>query len=291
MSTIPPVSTPDDTTSAVEAPSASRTPSTVVRARVRHAALPLGSLLLFLVLWQLLAAGGTWSETLVPPPAKVWDAFIDVSTTHDGVRGYNGTTLVEHLGVSLRRIALGAGLGIAAGVALGLLMGTVGWVRSLFEPWITFLRTLPPLAYFSLLIIWLGIDEEPKITLLAVAAFPPVAVSTTAAVAAVPKSLIEAARALGASRWDVVRDVVLPSALPETLTGVRLAVGVAYSSLVAAELVNGLPGIGGMVKDAANYNNTPVVVVGIIAIGVSGLIIDGLLLWLERAVVPWRGRA
>ncbi|KPI02181.1 ABC-type transporter, integral membrane subunit [Actinobacteria bacterium OK074] len=261
------------------------------RARVRHVALPFGSLLLFLALWQALAASGAWSETLVPPPAKVWDAFIDVSTTHDGIRGYNGTYLIEHLGISLRRIAFGAGIGIVLGVLFGLLMGTVGWVRSLFEPWITFLRTLPPLAYFSLLIIWLGINEEPKITLLAVAAFPPVAVSTTTAVAAVPRALVEAARALGASRWDVVRDVVVPSALPETLTGVRLAVGVAYSSLVAAELVNGLPGIGGMVKDAANYNNTPVVLVGIIAIGISGLVIDGLLLRLERAVVPWRGRA
>ncbi|WP_343245688.1 ABC transporter permease [Streptomyces sp. SID4985] len=258
--------------------------------RVRRLALPVGSLLLFLVLWQAVAAAGTWSETLVPPPAKVWKAFVDVSTTHDGTRGYNGTTLVEHLGISLRRIAFGAGLGIVAGVVLGLLMGTVGPLRALFEPWITFLRTLPPLAYFSLLIIWLGIDEEPKITLLAVAAFPPVAVSTTAAVAAVPRALVEAARALGASRWDVVKDVIVPSALPETFTGVRLAVGVAYSSLVAAELVNGLPGIGGMVKDAANYNNTPVVLVGIITIGVSGLVIDTLLLRLERAVVPWRGR-
>lgn len=287
MSTTPRLSPADPVPIPGKAP-ASRRPR--VTARVRHVALPFGSLLLFLVLWQLLAASGTWSETLVPPPSKVWDAFIDVSTTHDGTRGYNGTTLIEHLGISLRRIALGAGIGIAAGVVFGLLMGTVGWVRSLFEPWITFLRTLPPLAYFSLLIIWLGINEEPKVTLLALAAFPPVAVSTTAAVAAVPKSLIEAARALGASQWDVVRDVVAPSALPETLTGIRLAVGVAYSSLVAAELVNGLPGIGGMVKDAANYNNTPVVLVGIIAIGVSGLIIDGLLLRLERVVVSWRGR-
>ncbi|MGV9337364.1 ABC transporter permease [Streptomyces sp. NPDC003688] len=261
-----------------------------VWSRVRRLALPVGSLLLFLALWQAVAAAGTWSETLVPPPAKVWKAFVDVSTTHDGTRGYNGTTLVEHLGISLRRIAFGAGLGIVAGVVFGLLMGTVGPLRALFEPWITFLRTLPPLAYFSLLIIWLGIDEEPKITLLAVAAFPPVAVSTTAAVAAVPRALVEAARALGASRWDVVKDVIVPSALPETFTGVRLAVGVAYSSLVAAELVNGLPGIGGMVKDAANYNNTPVVLVGIITIGVSGLVIDTLLLRLERAVVPWRGR-
>ncbi len=288
MSTTPVLRSPVDPP---EAPPEPRPPARGVWPRVRPAALPLGSLLLFLALWQLLAASGTWSETLVPRPVSVWDAFVDVSTTHDGTRGYNGTTLVEHLGISLRRIALGAGIGVIAGVVFGLLMGTVGWMRSLFEPWITFLRTLPPLAYFSLLIIWLGINEEPKVTLLAVAAFPPVAVSTTTAVAAVPKNLVEAARALGASRWDVVRDVVVPSALPETLTGVRLAVGVAYSSLVAAELVNGLPGIGGMVKDAANYNNTPVVLVGIIAIGVSGLIIDGLLLRLERVAVPWRGHA
>lgn len=291
MSAAPPESktVPDSTPTGPLSPR--RQPASGLRPLLRRMALPFGSLLLFLALWQLLAASGTWSETLVPPPVKVWDAFIEVSTTHDGVRGYNGTYLVEHLAISLRRIGIGAGIGIVLGVLFGLVMGSVGWVRSVFEPWITFLRTLPPLAYFSLLIVWLGINEEPKITLLAVAAFPPVAVSTTTAVVAAPRSLLEAARALGASRWDVVKDVVIPSALPETFTGIRLAVGVAYSSLVAAELVNGLPGIGGMVKDAANYNNTPVVLVGIVAIGVSGLIIDGLLLRLERAVVPWRGRA
>ncbi|GAA2229703.1 ABC transporter permease [Streptomyces nogalater] len=291
MSTTPPLSKPGTTEPPADVPPQRPFAGRHMWARTRPVLLPAASLLVFLLLWQLLAASGTWSETLLPPPAKVWDACVTVSTTHEGVRGYNGTYLVEHLGISLRRIAIGAGIGIAFGVLFGLLMGTVGWLRALFEPWITFLRTLPPLAYFSLLVIWLGINEEPKITLLAVAAFPPVAVSTTTAVAAVPRSLTEAARALGASRWNVVTDVVVPSALPETLTGVRLAVGVAYSSLVAAELVNGLPGIGGMVKDAANYNNTPVVLVGIITIGVSGLIIDGLLLRLERAVVPWRGRA
>ncbi|WP_320772919.1 ABC transporter permease [Streptomyces sp. CRN 30] len=290
MSTAPTVPKSGSDAPPAAAPPRGRPRTWVARATLRRAGLPLGSLVLFLVGWQVVAAGGAWSETLVPRPATVWDAFVAVSTTHDGVRGYNGTYLVEHLGISLRRIGIGAGLGIVAGVLFGLVMGTVGWVRSLFEPWITFLRTLPPLAYFSLLVVWLGINEEPKITLLAVAAFPPVAVSTTTAVTAVPKSLLEAARALGASRWELVKDVVVPSALPETLTGIRLAVGVAYSSLVAAELVNGLPGIGGMVKDAANYNNTPVVIVGIAAIGLSGLVIDGLLLRLERTAVPWRGR-
>ena len=114
--------------------------------------------------------------------------------------------------------------------------------------------------------------------------------ATTAAVLAAPVGLIEAARALGASRRQVIRDVVLPAALPETFTGIRLAVGMAYSSVVAAELFNGLPGIGGVVKDASNYNNTPVVLVGIFAIGFSGLIIDGVLRAIERRVVPWRGK-
>ena len=118
----------------------------------------------------------------------------------------------------------------------------------------------------------------------------PTGAATTAAVVAAPVGLQEAARALGASGREVIRDVVVPSALPETFTGVRLAVGMAYSSVVAAELFNGLPGIGGLVKDASNYNNTPVVLVGIFAIGISGLIIDGLLRAIERRAVPWRGK-
>ncbi|WP_028927253.1 ABC transporter permease [Pseudonocardia acaciae] len=258
--------------------------------RLARLGLPLLSLVAFVALWQLVVSLRLWNETLVPGPGAVWRAFVQTSVTHDGTRGYSGTFLYEHFLISIGRILYGAGAGIALGIALGLVMGLTPWLRAVFEPWVTFLRALPPLAYFSLLIIWLGIDEPPKITLLAVAAFPPVAVATTTAVIAAPRGLVEAARALGAGRFEVVRDVVVPSALPETITGIRLAVGVAYSSLVAAELVNGLPGIGGMVRDAANYNNTPVVLVGIVVIGVSGLLIDALLQLAERRIVPWRGR-
>ncbi len=241
-------------------------------------------------MWQLVAASGIWNQTFVPYPSTVWQAFLDVSSTHDGVRGYAGFLLSEHLYMTLRRVLAGVVIGVALGVLLGLVMGSVAWVRSVLEPWLTFLRALPPLAYFFLLVIWLGIDEAPKITLLALAALPPAAVATTAAVVAAPVGLQEAARALGASRREVIRDVVVPSALPETFTGIRLAVGMAYSSVVAAELFNGIPGIGGLVKDASNYNNTPVVLVGIFAIGISGLIIDSLLRAIERRAVPWRGK-
>jgi taurine transport system permease protein len=278
--------TPDE--SQVDSP-ARNAPKRQWRGRATRAALPLLSVLVFGAVWQLVAASGVWNQTFVPFPSTVWRAFLDVSTTHDGVRGYAGYLLWEHLYMTMRRVAAGVIIGIVLGVLLGLVMGSVSWVRSVLEPWLTFIRALPPLAYFFLLVIWLGIDEAPKVTLLALAALPPAAVATTAAVVAAPVGLQEAARALGASRAELIRDVVIPSALPETFTGIRLAVGMAYSSVVAAELFNGLPGVGGLVKDASNYNNTPVVLVGIFAIGFSGLIIDGLLRAAERRAVPWRG--
>ncbi|MGV0780960.1 ABC transporter permease [Mycolicibacterium sp. XJ775] len=265
-------------------------PSNRWRTLLTTSALPLLSVVLFFVVWQVVAWAGIWNQTFVPYPSAVWRAFVDVSTTHDGARGYAGYLLYEHLYMTLRRVLAGVVIGVVAGVLLGLLMGSVGWLRSVLEPWLTFLRALPPLAYFFLLVIWLGIDEAPKITLLALAALPPAAVATTAAVVAAPVGLQEAARALGATRAQVIRDVVVPSALPETFTGIRLAVGMAYSSVVAAELFNGIPGIGGLVKDASNYNNTPVVLVGIFAIGISGLVIDGGLRAVERRAVPWRGK-
>lgn len=265
-------------------------PSQRWKGLLTKAGLPLLSVLVFFAVWQTVATLGIWNETFVPYPSTVWRAFLDVFTTHDGTRGYAGYLLYEHLYMTLRRVFAGVLIGVVLGVLLGLLMGSVGWLRSVLEPWLTFLRALPPLAYFFLLVIWLGIDEAPKITLLALAALPPAAVATTAAVVAAPVGLQEAARALGATRIQVIRDVVVPSALPETFTGIRLAVGMAYSSVVAAELFNGIPGIGGLVKDASNYNNTPVVLVGIFAIGFSGLIIDGLLRAAERRSVPWIGK-
>ena len=154
------------------------------------------SVVLFAAVWQVVAVSGIWSETFVPRLGTVWQAFVDMSTTHDGVRGYADYYWWEHLYMTLRRVFAGVAIGVILGVLLGLAMGTVGWFRRLLEPWLTFLRALPPLAYFFLLVIWLGIDEAPKITLLALAALPPAAVATTAAVSAAPVSLIEAARAL-----------------------------------------------------------------------------------------------
>jgi taurine transport system permease protein len=252
--------------------------------------LRLVSLVVLYLLWEI-AARLVRNPTFIPAPAAVWHQLIVTSSTHDGIRGYSGHLLVEHLGVSLRRILIGSAIGIGGGLVLGILMGTVGWLRVVVEPVVTFVRALPPLAYFSLFIIWFGIDETPKLWLLSIAALPPVAVATAAAVYSAPTGLVEAARALGAGRWQTTRDVVLPNALPEIFTGARLAVGVAYSSVVAAETINGVPGIGGLIRDAQRYSQTDVVVLGLFAIGLSGLLIDALLRTAEDRLIPWRGRS
>ncbi|MBU2665387.1 ABC transporter permease [Actinoplanes bogorensis] len=258
--------------------------------RRRRIALRVLALVILYGLWEV-AARTTRNPTFIPSAGAVWHQLIQTSTVHDGVRGYSGHLLIEHLGVSLRRILIGSVIGVAGGLVLGVLMGVVSWLRVVTEPVVTFVRALPPLAYFSLFIIWFGIDETPKLWLLSIAALPPVAVATAAAVQGAPTGLVEAARALGAGRWAVVRDVTLPNALPEIFTGVRLAVGMAYSSVVAAETINGVPGIGGMVRDAQRYSQTDVVVLGLFAIGLSGLLIDALLRTAENRLIPWRGRA
>ncbi|WP_067500687.1 ABC transporter permease [Actinoplanes sp. TFC3] len=258
--------------------------------RRRRVLLRVVALVVLYVLWEI-TARIMQNPAFIPAPGAVWHQLIVTSTTHDGVRGYSGHLLIEHLGVSLRRILIGSVVGIAAGLLIGVVMGSVSWIRVVAEPVVTFVRALPPLAYFSLFIIWFGIDETPKLWLLSIAALPPVDVATAAAVYSAPTGLVEAARALGASRGQAIRDVVLPNALPEIFTGIRLAVGVAYSSVVAAETINGVPGIGGLIRDAQRYSQTDVVVLGLFAIGLSGLLIDALLRTAETRLIPWRGRS
>ena len=261
-----------------------------VSARTRRIGLRTLSLAVFLGAWWLVAELDVWSDLFVPDPTSVFERLIDGETTHDGIRGLSGYYLHEHLWHSLWRILRGLFWAIAVGVPLGLALATVAPFRVIVEPYVTFIRALPPLAYFSLLIIWFGIDESPKIWLLAIAAMPPVAVATAAAVVGAPTALVEAARAMGARGWQVTTTVVLPAALPEISTGIRLAVGIAYSSLVAAETVNGLPGIGGMIRQAQTFLQSDVVILGLFAIGLSGLAIDGVLRAIERRLIPWRGR-
>jgi taurine transport system permease protein len=204
--------------------------------------------------------------------------------------GYKGRTLLEHMGVSLMRVGAGFVSGAVMGTGLGLAMGYWRRVDAAAAPFIEFLRPLPQLAYLVLLIVWLGIGETSKIAMLFLAALPVAAVAARDGVRNVPGERLSVARSLGASEWQIFAHVVLPSALPEVLVGARLATGIVYGTLIAAEIISGANGIGWMILDAGRFLRSDYVFVGILMIGLAGVVIDRLLVAIERRVVHWAGR-
>ncbi len=256
-----------------------------------RAAIQIASLAVLLGLWWFVARLEIWPRLFVPTPGAVWDRFVDSITTHDGVRGLSGHYLWEHLWASLWRIGNGLLWAIVAGTLVGLLLATVRPVRIVAEPYLNFVRALPPLAYFSLLIIWFGIEDTSKIWLLFLAAFPPVAIAVISGVQAIPADRLNGARALGANRLQVLRHVIVPSVLPEMFTGTRLALGFAWTTIVAAETVDGIPGIGGLAWSTKKFQQTDVAVMCIIVIGLTAIATDLLVKAIERRAVPWKGRA
>lgn len=258
---------------------------------VKRVAIRLGVLVLVLGLWWALAAAHVWDELILPSPVSVWDRFIDSVTTHDGQRGLAEYYLWEHLGYSLLRVFKGLALAVVIGVPVGILLGVSVNFRTITGPYVNFVRALPPLAYFSLLIIWFGINDTSKVLLLFLAAFPPVAISIAGGVAGIPEARINAARSLGASKLQLIRTVVVPSVLPEFFTGLRLAIGFACTTVVAAETVNGLPGIGGLAWMTQKFLQTDVAILCVIVIGLVALTLDLIVRAVERWAVPWRGKA
>lgn len=249
-------------------------------------ALRAAALLALLAIWWAVAAADVWPDLFVPAPDAVWDRLIESETT-----GLSGHLLHEHLLASLRRIAIGVGLAIVFGVTLGLLLATVRPFQIVAEPYVNFVRALPPLAYFSLLIIWFGIEDTSKVWLLFLAAFPPIALSVVSGVRGIPAQRLDGIRALGAGRLQTIRFVVLPSVLPELFTGIRLAIGFAWTTIVAAETVDGIPGIGGLAWSTKKLMQTDVAVLCIVVIGLAAIALDQLVKAAERQIVPWRGRA
>jgi len=221
----------------------------------------------------------------LPSPAEVYNAAI--SFYQDG---YANASMWEHVSASLARILTAAVIAFALGVPVGLLMGLSRWAKGVFDAPIEFYWPLPPLAYLPLMIIWLGIGEASKIALLTMAMFAPIAIAAQAGVRSVSLERVNAALSLGATRFQLLREIVLPSALPEILTGTRIAIGVGWSTLVAAELIAATRGIGHFVMSASQFLATDFVFVGIGAIALSAFAFSFAMRQLERWLAPWKGQ-
>src|ERR1700730_2746702 len=243
------------------------------------------SVLLILAAWLALTQTGAVNDLFMPSPGELWAALSDLLKD-----GYKSRTLLEHIEDSLMRVLFGFGLGAIVGTLLGLAMGYVPVIDAVSAPFIEFLRPLPQLAYLVLLIIWFGIGEASKITLLLLTALPVSAVAAPDGVRNVSATRIQAAQSLGASRWQVFRHVVFPSALSEIFTGARLAIGFVYGTLIAAEIIAGSSGIGWMIVDAGRFLRSDYVFVGIFIIGLVGIAVDRLLLAIKRRAVHWAGK-
>lgn len=243
------------------------------------------SVLTIFILWFIVAELKIFPEYFIPAPASVLDSFLEIS-----VSGYRGGTLLQHLGDSLFRVISGFILACFIAIPLGMLMGYNWKVKAIFDPIIEFYRPLPPLAYYTILVIWLGIGNESKITLLFLAAFPPLSISAMSAVAAVPIERIQTAQSLGASNFKIFSHVVFPSCLPGIFTGMRVSIGFTYTTLVSSEIVAATSGIGWMVLDAGKFLRGDVMFMGIFVMGITGIILDRLIRIAERLIIPWKGK-
>ncbi len=240
---------------------------------------------LILLIWWLVTWMG-WIEPLfVPSPQAIVTKFFDLLE-----KGFTGTPLLEHVLISTARVFSAFLLACIIGIPLGIAMGMSPMMRGIFDPPIEFYRPIPPLAYLPLMIIWFGIGETSKVLLIFLSVFAPIALGARAGVKSAAIEQIHAAYSFGASRWKVMRHVILPAAMPEILTSMRIGIGFGWTTLVAAEMVAATKGIGYMVLSASQFLQTPVVIVGIIIIAAIAYAFDMLMRFIERRVVPWKGR-
>jgi taurine transport system permease protein len=240
---------------------------------------------LLLAAWFAVTSLGLVKPLFLPSPHAVLQQF------QEYVNGAaNDRPLWQHLLASVLRVAAGFVLAVVVAVPVGLAMGMSRVVRGVLDPPLEFYRPLPPLAYLPLIIIWMGIDESPKVLLIFLSCFAPLALAARAGSRSASQEQIHAAYAMGASRGQVIRHVIAPAALPDILVGMRIAIGFGWTTLVAAEMVAANVGLGQLVLNASNFLRTDIVVMGILVIGAVAYAFDLLMRLLERRLVPWKGR-
>ncbi|HET6801807.1 MAG TPA: ABC transporter permease subunit [Casimicrobiaceae bacterium] len=238
-----------------------------------------------LALWWL-ASHLRWVPPLFLPTPEI--VFTRLYESAAGL--LTDAPLAEHFGWSMFRVFTAFIAACLTAIPIGIAMGVSRVMRGIFDPPIEFYRPLPPLAYLPLIVIWFGIDELSKVLLIYLACFAPLAMSARAGVRSVSQEQIHAAYSMGATKQQVIWHVVVPAAMPEILTAMRIAIGFGWTTLVAAEMVAANKGLGQMVLNASNFLRTDIVIMGIIVIGAVAYVFDLLMRYVERLVVPWKGK-
>jgi sulfonate transport system permease protein len=234
---------------------------------------------LLLVIWSIGSATGWLDERVLSAPWTV------VTTAGDLIADGR---LQSNLWTSTQRAVIGLGLGIVLGVVLALISGLSRLGEAVLDGPIQIKRAIPSLALLPLLILWLGIGESMKIVTILLGVFVPIYIHTHNGLRTIDARYVELAQTVGLSRWDFIRRVVLPGALPGFLLGLRFAVTGAWLSLVVVEQINSTSGIGYMMELARTYGQTDIIVVGLVLYGILGLLSDGAVRLIQRRALTWR---
>ena len=239
-------------------------------------------LVTFVVAWQLISVFGQrinpQLDVMMPPPTAVFSAAVDLLG-----RG----VLFTHIFDSLYRVLLAVGTAAVLGVPLGLAMGWSARFRAVVDPLLEFVRPIPPLAWIPLSILWFGLGDAQIVYIIFLAAFFPVVLNSMAGARDVDTYLIRAGLSLGAKRSELFRTVVLPAALPNIFTGLRIGLGIGWMALVAGELVAAPSGLGYLINNARTLFRSDYILLGMVLIGVLGLVLDYLMRQVARLVMPW----
>ncbi len=236
-----------------------------------------------IALWFLAAKTGFVTGVRFPTPADAWQAARQISTEP----GYAGGSLWMHILQSCRLVLMGCLVAVVTGIPVGLMMGASRRVDALIGPIFSLLRPIPPLAWIPLAILWLGLGDGAKIFLIWVAAFTPSVINAYTGVRNIDPTLIEAAKVHGAGPVQLLREVLVPGAMPMIFTGLRLSLQASWTTLVAAELVGAFTGLGKVLANAALDINPGMILFAMVWVGLLGAAMTAALGWLETRALPW----
>jgi len=238
---------------------------------------------LLAVWYAATSLSGFINPSRFPRPEEVWSAFGFIQT-----EGYGNGKLHLHVLHSLKLVAMGFAVAVSIGVPLGLLMGYSRRAEALLNPAFLLLRPIPPLAWIPLAIVWLGLEDGSKILVIFVAAFVPSVINSYTGVRNIETPMMEAAHMLGIKGWRMVSEVLVPGSLPMIFTGLRLSLQASWTTLVAAELIGALYGLGSILNQASQDIYPAMILVGMVAVGVAGAATTWVLGQVEARAMPWR---
>lgn len=257
-------------------PRARRTPlAKQLAIRLRIAIVPV----LLIILWQIASSFGWISPAVLPSPATIWSTFSD--KLNDGV-------LLPAITISLRRVVLGSLIGVSLAVFMGSISGLSRLGQDLLDGPMLMIQAMPFPGLLPLMMVWLGIGETLKVGLVAIGSFFPVYINIARGIRGLDPRLRELAQTRGVGRREILRHIVLPGVLPQFLVGLRFSLAIAWLCLIFGETIAADSGIGYMMMQAETFNETSVIVLGLVIYAVLGLLVDQFVRFLEWRLLPWQ---